>query len=948
MAELRTIDADEMRRRLNLETSSMGTGAKPATSIAHAPLTDRASKQRAELRERVAFTGAFDAQALHTGRSKVEAQAIATFVAEDCDPVGTPEGPRWRLSLAMRRVVIERAGQKGLARLARVGHGVPTTTDDPQRRAAIMVARGQVGRLTRLDSTTLRSLLIVAEWFPLGTVKALDRDAILGRLATLELEAPLRALIADGFVGRRAELEKLRRHTFDSTDRRPITIDGPGGIGKSSLIAKVVLGATEGRTRAVVAYLTFDRPELRPDRPLSLLAEAARQLAAVGAKVRSPALEVEELAREADRRSGSALRSRARVASSGQIAQRDQMNDFKKLAHQYAQIVAHESSRRPVLWVLDTFEVAQRVDPSAARDIFAVIDSLRSAVGPRFRAVIVGRAPVDDDRTQRLHLEGLDRTAARLLLEREVEGLGLDESYLDAVLTQIGTNPLSLRLAGELFRQEGSAGLRRVEVRRRLLFRVGSETIQGVLYRRILDHLADDDLRKIANPGLVVRRIEVGVILEVLAGPCRLGRLSEHDARDLLQRFGREVSLVEPAGPGVLVHREDVRQTMLPLIERDDPKKVAWIRRAAVKYHAQRFADAGNLVDKTEELYHRLALGQSPKLLAAAWDADAAAMLRSALEELPAASQAYLAEQLGWVVDPQVFRSADDEAWAQQAARHARQQLDSGDAAGALTLARERQSAAVRPLMDPIVIEALAVLGRPAGALQQVDRTVKWASESAAWPTFVEASVLGARIAEDAQRWKKAINLLSAARDIAHDDDDPILQLAAGVAILRVRRRSGARATKASAALHDDVLAEGRSLRTADRRKNPTLVRDLAAEFGLEAPDLVQAATELVGIDLATSAGRELITSLSSEDRLAFNDFNRQPGTDAKIAPEVESSMAVPPEDPEDDGLDWLEGSTSVEQSSRVGEFLKADPKGDGWVNAVGKAFRHDAEAAAY
>ena len=55
-----------------------------------------------------------------------------------------------------------------------------------------------------------------------------------------------------------------------------------------------------------------------------------------------------------------------------------------------------------------------------------------------------------------------------------------------------------------------------------------------------------------------------------------------------------------------------------------------------------------------------------------------------------------------------------------------------------------------------------------------------------------------------------------------------IAHVAAGVALVRVRRRSNAKVTKAIETLRTEVLAEGRALTKAQRKKNPTLVRDLA------------------------------------------------------------------------------------------------------------------------
>jgi hypothetical protein len=948
--KLLEVTADDLRRRFAFDAEKLSaTSSFESLLVASEEESDPVDPPRAALRDRVAFVSAFDPTTLRSNRSKRDAQLVAEFIAEDCEPVSGPDGQRWRLVLPVRKAVIERATPHGLKAL--VAASRRTGADDPLVEAAARITRGAFGDVTKMTTVELRAMCVAATWFP-ATVRVPDIATLLSRIAVLELQEPLRMLVRDGFVGRRKELARLRRYILMSDDPRPLAIFGTGGVGKSTLLAKAVLSASDRPQPPVVAYMTFDRPELRADQPLTLIAEAARQLSAVTTgESQELALKVERQARDSNRRATAALVSRSHVTTSTRTAKRDSQQDLSKLAWQYADIVRRSHPDSRILWVLDTFEVAQRIGDVAVASAFELIDAVREDLGPGFRVVIAGRIAIDDRRIQSIRLEGLDPLTARSLLDREVSGLGLTDAYLDAVLDQLGTNPLSVRLAGELLRREGRKGLRGAEARRRLLFRVGHEEIQGVLYRRILDRLDDEDVRRIANPGLVVRRIDAGVIREVLARPCGLGTVSPDQANNLLERLGREASLVEPAGPGVFVHRADVRAIMLPLIEREDPAKVQQIQKAAVRYHRKRYAINKELIDKTEELYHRLMLGQPAKSLTVEWDRDAALMLQPALDEFPPGSQTYLAERLGWTVDPDVFRAAEDDSWVEQAARLCRQRLDTGDAEGALALARERSSERVRPRMDPIVIEALATLGRNDEALKQAYRTIDWAAEKGDWRTFVAVSVMGARVAEDASQWNRALTLLRGARDVSQQEErDPILHLAAGVAMLRVERRAGTKPTKATAALREVVLAEGRELSSKQRRQNPTLVRDLAAELGSEAPDIVAAATELVGVDLASAAGNELVGSLSSEDRSLFNDFSR---SESVHATDFETADAVAPMPLSDSGdtLDWLQSGTSVEQGSRVQEYLGniagTSNHGD-WTNAIASAFQVDSDASAF
>jgi DNA-binding transcriptional ArsR family regulator len=89
-----------------------------------------------------------------------------------------------------------------------------------------------------------------------------------------------------------------------------------------------------------------------------------------------------------------------------------------------------------------------------------------------------------------INLAVLDQLSARELLRQSLEShhlkeLGDDE--LDDVIRIVGPNPMCLRLAGRLLREEGVAKLR--ESRSEVLARLKAEKIQALLYGRILRHL---------------------------------------------------------------------------------------------------------------------------------------------------------------------------------------------------------------------------------------------------------------------------------------------------------------------------------------------------------------------------------------------------------------------------------------------------------------------------
>src|SRR5262249_40035495 len=155
--------------------------------------------------------------------------------------------------------------------------------------------------------------------------------------------------------------------------------------------------------------------------------------------------------------------------------------------------------------------------------------------------------------------------------------LGITDSKLaQALVDQLGGNPLTLKLASEVVKKEtvGPGGIADLTTRRYYFLSMQENLIQGQLYRRILAHIHNENVRKIAHPGLVLRRITPELIRDVLAVPCGVDLSEDTEAHRLYEELGREVSLVTIAHDGALEHRSDVRRVMLDMLWHDEPLKV--------------------------------------------------------------------------------------------------------------------------------------------------------------------------------------------------------------------------------------------------------------------------------------------------------------------------------------------------------------------------------------
>jgi hypothetical protein len=171
---------------------------------------------------------------------------------------------------------------------------------------------------------------------------------------------------------------------------------------------------------------------------------------------------------------------------------------------------------------------------------------------------------------------------------------------------------------------------------------IRADEARGWVYRRILDHIVDPDVRQLAQLGLVVRRLTPDVILSILAGPAGVDVPDHERAQTLFERWSQEDQLLERLWDGSLAHRQDVRYAILPLLQRENPGQVRAVHSRAVAYYKAR----DDVPSRAEELYHRLCLGNSPRLLSQRWQDAVAPYLESALDELPIDSRVFLASRL--------------------------------------------------------------------------------------------------------------------------------------------------------------------------------------------------------------------------------------------------------------------------------------------------------------
>ncbi|MEU4106789.1 AAA family ATPase, partial [Streptomyces tanashiensis] len=513
------------------------------------------------------------------------------------------------------------------------------------------------------------------------------------RLERARLLEPMRRLVRGTFHGRTAELDALHAYLAlpEEPAEPPVLLHGVGGIGKSTLLARFLVDAlaAAGPAGFPFAYIDFARPTLSIHEPATVIAEMARQLG-----VHHPAHRAafEELADECERTAALQRGERNELDELSQLAGtratlgRDHSSDFharasareQELAHRAASLVA-EAVRPapgdpppPLVVVVDGFEEAQyRGSPVIAR-MWAVWTALRAAYS-RLRFVVSGRAPIDHPARvltpRTMELTELDHEASVDLLMSS----GVDEPLAEDLADRIGGHPLSLKLAARtavaLGTDSPSLGglLRGLPSRRRYFDRqVDQMLIQGTLYDRILNHIAEDDVRALVQAGLALRFITPDLIREVLAEPAGLRVEGAGEARRLYGLLTSRVDLMESAGPDAIRHRTDLRAIMLRLTDGARTDLMRAVDRRAVTYYAAREGPR----ERAEEIYHRLRLGENPRTVEARWEPGVVPYLGgSTHHEMAHRSAAFLLGRIGGHVPDQIMTAADQEDWERIAAR---------------------------------------------------------------------------------------------------------------------------------------------------------------------------------------------------------------------------------------------------------------------------------------
>jgi hypothetical protein len=467
-------------------------------------------------------------------------------------------------------------------------------------------------------------------------------DDIARRVELAELLEPFRLLIGaeggwdgspkrDRFVGRDDQLRALRAFV-DELSSKSITegvqrglarvqaylggsvagilvVEARGGLGKSTLLAKFLLDHAMGQKRPFpFAYLDFDRATLDPTRPSQLLIEIARQ---VGLQFPQARQQLQRLA------------NNIRSTFLGSLSATEVTDAILDPYAEFVEVVRNHATfgERAFLLVLDTMEAVQW-NSLAMSHLSTLISEFRAKGLDELKVVASGRADVPELRRARgvgtakknLELEPLKVKEAQAM----AEALGLraigkewNSSWSNAVAGKeketARREPLAIRVVVDLIARAIP------EERPKLVGEISSDLdanedfVARVYFKRIVGHVQHPLAKKLAWPGLVVRRVTEEIIREFLSHLCEIPPNCSQEAFDAL---AREVWMVTRDGEA-LKHRQDLRARTLPLMRNAEPKRFADLVGKAVDYFADHRTRSDE--DYAEWIYQRLLNGEDPQ-----------------------------------------------------------------------------------------------------------------------------------------------------------------------------------------------------------------------------------------------------------------------------------------------------------------------------------------------
>ncbi|SFM77059.1 ATP-binding protein [Rugamonas rubra] len=530
-------------------------------------------------------------------------------LAEFCVEIETSEGLQWSLRPDARVRALRSLKPDRLYELAIEAEEL--SKDKLGRWLAIVILNREV-EFRRLSVETLQ-LLRKAALYVNSEKIAFSPRLLNQHLERQDATTSLKLARSEKVLGRWWQLRRMK--IFADVHRQPgpglnsLEITGPGGSGKSALLAEFVSQIRgDDWHGSPLVWLDFDRVELSTASPSALTLELSRQIGLTDVKW-----------------SNAMNNFRQEVAETlightpgGQLEFHSSSVASKGISSVWHRHTRGTSLEGPLILILDTLEEVAVQTPEVANRLEQWLWSLMHEFElADVRVIMAGRVlPVRQINRwpQTIHsmtIGNLPHRDAKRLLQRLVRQSNVEPVPYDLLVTRFGGNPLVLKLIANWINTDPHFAI--TDLTSDSFSRNINETIaQGLIYRRILGRMrTNDKVKKLAFPGLILRRVTPELIMKVLAEPCGLSDITLQQSEEMFNVLSSQVWLVKrDLQTGALLHRKDLRQLMLKILVEHDYPVASAIHLRAIKYYeheeGQEFTSAQR---ELEARYHHLMLG---------------------------------------------------------------------------------------------------------------------------------------------------------------------------------------------------------------------------------------------------------------------------------------------------------------------------------------------------
>jgi hypothetical protein len=819
--------------------------AQRLETLASAPYPGAAevSDLRWQYREAAAVLSYFEWKDLKPRGSPDPDGTAYQYLLNDISLKRTAAGEFWILNGNVRRDALKRLGNQQTLRSTLEAYS--PRSQDPLQKALDAYILQRPWALEGLSVDELQATLEVAIWLQDIVPGLPPRSELRRRLNSAYQLQPLRELVESGlFFGRDSENSYLQKYLAAGPSSSlyltpPLFVHAPAGAGKSVLVAKFILDCMKRNKpdRPLFVYFDLRRPGLIEEEPLTLLREAAKQLAIQMDPSNAAWDDFKELFSEwsSGKSTDEEVSNRLPAISIGERA--------KFLSH-FHQVLSADA--RPLLWVFDNFEEATERGTKFLRRLWMLLNELQ-ALYPKIRYIKIGRALPDALPAEPYPLKGLDPESAEDLLN----SLGVtDPQRAQEIAEKVDRNPLLLRLAAKLVQRPDTDPA---------VLEGHKERMQASLYWELIARIPNPQVRKLARLSFVPRELTPDILRNVVASPAGID-LGEADAARLFTELRGEL-LLATFGQDALRHPPDLRMTMLAFARRTSPERVRAIHQLAETFYRRQMNEPA----RVEELYHQLSLGEMPPTSKKALRA-----LRSSIDDLPSASQIYLAEKLDLKLAPSVRKQAAFDEWVQSAEAAARKELRQNRPKRALAALVQRADRGDSPVLCLLEARAQAQLGDLASARKIVQQAL---NSGATVQTPMEADLLICLAEFEVKEadLESARRLMRRAYSIAQAIDDDERLIECGVRRLQLRE---ALAVGLDTKLVEEIRGAWAAVTDAQLKRRQDLLWEAAVFLGDDHPDMIARAVQLVRVPKLSTARLKQFSKVLAQAAIAV------PGTE--------------------------------------------------------------------